>query len=104
MSKVSINGKDFNVYDGKGEPEAGQVAILVIPLKKSVRKYQVNKDKNDKNSPLIDKESVTYAEVGSRFAGMPLPCPKGVFAESLAYKLTIYPTKSNAVASEVVGI
>jgi len=89
MSKqVTINGKNFQVYDGKGLPADNDVAILVIPLKKFEREYEKDGEK---------KKSITYAEVGSRFAGLPLPGSDG----SLAYKLTIYPVKS---VSSVVNV
>lgn len=91
--KVTINGKEYQVYDGKGEPSDGDNLVLVIPLKKNSRSY---KDKEGN-----DKVSVTYAEVGNKFGGHPVPASDG----TLNFKLSVYPVKFRAsVATQVVAL
>lgn len=89
--KVTINGKDFQVYDGKGLPAEGDFAILAIPLKRQVVEYD-EKDKVTREKTGNKVTKTVYADTG--FGAIPLPASDG----SLIYSLEIKEAKNKQSA------
>ena len=81
--KVTINGKEYQVYDGKGLPADNDVAILVIPLKKQVVEYD-EKDKITKEKTGNKVSKTVYADTG--FGSLPFPASDGTLLYSLEVK------------------